>query len=53
MGAVEQCEALARELRAAYDLHGAPQDHLGVHIHGGSHEISGVQSIPWLVAKLA
>ena len=49
----EDTEALARELRAAYDLHGAPQDHLGVHIHGGSHEISGVQSIPWLVAKLA
>ncbi len=49
----EDAEALARDLRAVYDLHNTPQDHLGVHVHDGGHEINGAQSIPWLVDKLA
>lgn len=46
-------EALVEELRAVYELHGKSHDDLGVHVHGGGHEINGAQSIPWMVDRLS
>lgn len=44
--------ALVKELRAAYRLHGKPSSHLGIEIHDGGHSIAGKKSIPWLVRRL-
>jgi len=39
-------------LRPVYDLFNKPHEYLGIEIHDGAHEIAGMQSIPWMVARL-
>lgn len=45
-------QAVVRELQPVYDLCGKPKSHLGIEVHNGAHEISGVKSIPWMVERL-
>jgi dienelactone hydrolase len=47
-----EAEATVRALRPIYDLFAKPQEHLGIEIHDGAHEIAGVHSIPWMIARL-
>ncbi|MBT3270016.1 hypothetical protein HN371_22910 [Candidatus Poribacteria bacterium] len=46
-------EALVEELRSVYTLHGKSDVDIGVHVHGGGHEINGSQSIPWMIERLS
>ncbi|MEW6753928.1 MAG: alpha/beta hydrolase family protein [Candidatus Latescibacterota bacterium] len=43
---------VVEELRPVYRLFGRPECHLGIEVHDGAHEISGAQSIPWMLARL-
>jgi dienelactone hydrolase len=45
-------EGIARDLRPIYDLYGCSASAVSVHVHGGGHEISGEQSIPWMQTRL-
>ncbi|MDA1190155.1 MAG: acetylxylan esterase [Candidatus Poribacteria bacterium] len=48
----EDAEALARDLRPIYAMHGNDPSDIGVHSHGGGHVIDGSQSIPWMLERL-
>ena len=52
MFAVKDARRLVRQLREVYDLFDRPEPHLGIHAHGGGHEISGKRSIPWMLERL-
>lgn len=47
-----EAEATVRELRPIYDLFAKPWEHLGIEVHDGEHQIAGVESIPWMIARL-
>ena len=48
----KDAQALVRDLRQVYNLHGLPRSHLGIHVHGGGHEIYSDKSVPWMVKRL-
>ncbi|MBT4504177.1 MAG: hypothetical protein HOC74_40980 [Gemmatimonadetes bacterium] len=43
---------LVRDLRPVYKLFDKPRTHLGIEVHDGEHEISGLKSIPWMLRRL-
>ena len=49
---VKDARDLVRQLRQVYDLFDRPEPHLGIHAHGGGHEISCKRSVPWMLQRL-
>lgn len=45
-------QAVVRQLRKVYKLYDRPQSDLGIEVHDGAHEISGIKSVPWLLKRL-
>ena len=49
---VSDARRLVRQLREVYRLFDRPLNYLGIHAHGGGHEISCERSVPWMLERL-